>query len=375
MKNDYDLQDAWAPLDEYPNYEINKEGQIREADTGMVLAHQSFFNGSRYVTIIGQDRKPQKVLVDLMVANAFIPKQYLNSNKVKHKDGKIHNCSVDNLAWIDDDSAEKDYYQAHSVVKPKEYFLFYPLMEFPDSIYEINKMGQVRNKVTHKLVNGAFKKGYKIYVLHINKKKYFRYAHIMVAKQFIPNPGNKPIVNHIDEDRSNPCIDNLEWVTASENSRHGTATARGNAGRNKMVNEYDINGKYMRTWKSKKALSDFINSLSADYNTSYVIAQILSYNFHNLEKTPFANRIFLFHTGNCDDITVQIHLKQFMKYNNINLDGIEVPCEYLVNIDSMNDRLSVLKRLLSSSITFTNMQKEAIAYAIKRVEIIEKESQ
>jgi len=49
-------------------------------------------------------------------------------------------------------------------------------------------------------------------------------VHRLVAEHFIPNPLNRPEVNHKDSNRQNPSKDNLEWVTSQENSLHGYAT-------------------------------------------------------------------------------------------------------------------------------------------------------
>lgn len=57
-------------------------------------------------------------------------------------------------------------------------------------------------------------------------KNKFCKVHRLVAQAYIPNPENKPQVNHKDKNTHNNCVDNLEWVTAQENTIHSYATGR-----------------------------------------------------------------------------------------------------------------------------------------------------
>lgn len=87
--------------------------------------------------------------------------------------------------------------------------------------YQVNENGNVYNVNTNKTLQGSIgENGYKYYRLSKNGKKKMVYAHRLVAEAFIENPNNLPVVNHIDGDKLNNNINNLEWVSYSENVTH-----------------------------------------------------------------------------------------------------------------------------------------------------------
>ena len=88
-----------------------------------------------------------------------------------------------------------------------------------EGFYQVSNLGRVRSV---KLIKPSFHKstGYKRLMLTKNGKRKNFHVHQLVAKNFTPNPLNKPVINHKDGDKTNNCVENLEWNTYGENNRH-----------------------------------------------------------------------------------------------------------------------------------------------------------
>lgn len=96
--------------------------------------------------------------------------------------------------------------------------------------YQISNLGRLRSfaRSVEPLIFAPHydKDGYIMYGLRRNGKIYTKKAHRLVASAFIPNKDNLPQINHIDEDKTNNRVSNLEWCSHLYNNRYGTKRQR-----------------------------------------------------------------------------------------------------------------------------------------------------
>ena len=86
--------------------------------------------------------------------------------------------------------------------------------------YQINQLGEIRNKLTGELSKiKPSKAGYVRWSAYLNGEIRIFSVHRLVAQAFIPNPHNYSQVHHKDGNKSNNSIDNLEWVSPKEHGK------------------------------------------------------------------------------------------------------------------------------------------------------------
>jgi hypothetical protein len=122
--------------------------------------------------------------------------------------------------------------------------------------YQVSNLGRVKSiNIANTRKSGILKSeksrdGYYQVTLTINGNRLHTGVHRLVAMAFIPNPDNLPQVNHIDEDKTNNCADNLEWCTQHYNICYGTTILRKSKKIQKVVVQKDLNGNVLNTFDS-----------------------------------------------------------------------------------------------------------------------------
>ena len=119
------------------------------------------------------------------------------------------------------------------------------------SNYEVNQFGEIRNKKRKQILKPLVNPNGYCYVCFniFGKRKRFA-IHRIVANAFIPNPDELKEVNHKDYNKKNNCVQNLEWVSSSQNKKHAYLKEENHVSRGKKVNQYSLDGEFLQSYNS-----------------------------------------------------------------------------------------------------------------------------
>ena len=184
-------------------YQISSEKEILNVQRGSLKdKFRRVPNGSEYVGL-NINGKTLCKKVDVLYYDAF--------PELKLKEDSLH------LEIWKDVIGFEGLYQISNKGRIKSLDRYIMQTNSFGDLYERRMHGKI---LSNKRNNGN---GYKITQLKKGAEEEIignNYVHILVAQHFIPNPENKLTVNHIDGNKSNNCVENLEWATYKEQSQH-----------------------------------------------------------------------------------------------------------------------------------------------------------
>ena len=223
----------WFVIPTHPEYLITKDGEIMGKKMKKLLARR--FTDVGYLAVLLQNgKRSQRCYVHDLLAETFLGgRDYTKT--VVYADGDYKNTSINNISFTDADQTP-----ACGSIEGEAWL---PVVGY-EGLYEVSNKGRVRTKertILRSSIHGVgMPRTYKAKVkppiqnrtgyLKVNLCKDGNHKqhliHQLVAQAFIPNPNGYKCINHIDCNRTNNRVENLEWCTPKMNSQHAVKMGR-----------------------------------------------------------------------------------------------------------------------------------------------------
>jgi hypothetical protein len=151
--------------------------------------------------------------------------------------------------------------------------------------YEISTFGNVRSKTTNNILKPNAKNNIPMISLRVNGKGYNCTIHQLVAQMFLENPNNYTRVNHINHDKLDNRVENLRWVSATENANHAHAKKERKTNA-KAILQYDENGNFIKRFDSIRQASTELDIPEKQFNSNLTGQRKLLNGFNFEYETP-----------------------------------------------------------------------------------------
>lgn len=202
------------------NYLIYDDGRVYSLSTNKFLSPDTSIGYVRYLLCNGTTRR--HFTAHSLVGRAFIPNPN-NLPILDHIDNNPFNNNIDNLKWISySDNVKKERRIKHekiAITFTEEELQNEKWVLFRDGQYSVSDLGRLKNNITGRITNGHINPVH-LYVrdelIFKDKSRQIIPRHRIVWEGFHPNE-KMNVINHIDGDRTNNKLSNLENITPSEN--------------------------------------------------------------------------------------------------------------------------------------------------------------
>lgn len=302
--------EEWKTLAEFPGYEMSSLGRLKIKNGSISTRKPVAETGYLTTKITDKNNKSFCTSIHRLIAMAFIPNTDPTKILVNHKNGIRHDNRASNLEWVTSKENCNDKKFPHKVFmrKVNQYTPDGKFVKEWESMADVGRfLGITKNQAGTICKNNEEHSGFiwkaqtckrddnndlpgekwnsvvyegttiqvsnKGRVITSMKKKTFgsrqckylylwingrhRPIHQIVCAAFHgPCPDKDHVVNHIDNNGQNNSPENLEWVTISQNSKHGRQYSKSTAN-HKRVNQYSLNGELLGTYGSITLASRF----------------------------------------------------------------------------------------------------------------------
>ena len=234
-------------------YYITDDGKLYNEKTGRW--YEGRVSASGYLDyILRIDGKQKSFRAHRLVAEYFIPNPN-NFPVVNHKDGNKLNNTVDNLEWVSQQENVLHAYRNNLIKKTCFYNKQEDIedevwKEIEDSHYLVSNYGRVKNIVKNNILAGKRDTGYVRYEITKNdgsRKTYLAHRLVMCAFKQIDLEDKSGVVNHINGDKMDNRLENLEWVTKSDNMLKAYYETKTNS-KTRPIIQYDLNMNFIKEW-------------------------------------------------------------------------------------------------------------------------------